>query len=216
MGNLPPRLPDLQRMMQIEEGPLGFGLIGAAAGTLVSLSFFGPIFERIGYRRSILTMIPLLALHYAIASFAGGPLSFFLLLFPVGIVSMGELAKVATPRNLSKGAFQAERSRPGRRSAGIDFASYCFSRRRPFGRLTHSLWSASRNEICNCANSGSSRGSGISLATPPDSLLFGATVPKHIVCDEIFSWSGSLPSSSQNRTSTSNTGSSPLFCTMMP
>ena len=89
MGSLPPRLPDLQRMMQIEEGALGFGLIGAAAGTLVSLSFFGPILERIGYRRSILTMIPLLALLYAIASFARGPLSFFLLLFPVGLVIGG-------------------------------------------------------------------------------------------------------------------------------
>ena len=89
MGSLPPRLPDLQRMMQIEEGPLGFGLIGAAAGTLVSLGFFGPILERIGYRRCILTLIPLLALLYAIASFAGGPLAFFLLLFPVGIVIGG-------------------------------------------------------------------------------------------------------------------------------
>ena len=89
MGSLPPRLPDLQRMMQIKEGPLGFGLIGAAAGTLVSLGLFGPILERIGYRRSILTLIPLLALLYAIASFAGGPLAFFLLLFPVGIVIGG-------------------------------------------------------------------------------------------------------------------------------
>ena len=89
MGSLPPRLPDLQRTMQIEEGALGFGLIGAAAGTLVSLSFFGPILERIGYRRSILTMIPLLALLYAIASFAEGPLSFFVLLFPVGLVIGG-------------------------------------------------------------------------------------------------------------------------------
>jgi len=89
IGSLPPRLPDLQRMMQIKEGPLGFGLIGAAAGTLVSLGFFGPILERIGYRRSILTLIPLLALLYAIASFAGGPLAFFLLLFPVGIVIGG-------------------------------------------------------------------------------------------------------------------------------
>jgi MFS family permease len=89
MGSLPPRLPDLQRMMRIEEGALGFGLIGAAAGTLVSLSFFGPILEHIGYRRSILTLIPLLALLYAIASFAGGPLAFFLLLFPVGIVIGG-------------------------------------------------------------------------------------------------------------------------------
>jgi MFS family permease len=89
MGSLPPRLADLQRMMQIKEGPLGFGLIGAAAGTLVSLGFSGPILERIGYRRSILTLIPLLALLYAIASFAGGPLAFFLLLFPVGIVIGG-------------------------------------------------------------------------------------------------------------------------------
>src|ERR1700739_3637902 len=87
--DLPPRLPDLQRMMQINEGPLGFGLIGAAAGTLVSLGVSGPILERIGYRRSILTLIPLLALLYAIASFAGGPLAFFLLLFPVGIVIGG-------------------------------------------------------------------------------------------------------------------------------
>jgi len=89
MGSLPPRLPDLQRMMRIKEGLLGFGLIGAAAGTLVSLGFFGPILERIGYRRSILTLIPLLALLYATASFAGGPLAFFLLLFPVGIVIGG-------------------------------------------------------------------------------------------------------------------------------
>ena len=84
MGSLPPRLPDLQRMMQIEEGPLGFGLIGAAAGTLVSLSFSGPILERIGYRRVILTMIPLLALLYAIVSFARGPLRFSCCWFPWG------------------------------------------------------------------------------------------------------------------------------------
>src|SRR5215471_11261517 len=68
MGSLPPRLPDLQRMMRIKEGLLGFGLIGVAAGTLVSLGLSGPILERIGYRRSILTLIPLLALLYAIAS----------------------------------------------------------------------------------------------------------------------------------------------------
>jgi hypothetical protein len=52
---------------------------------LLKYCFFGPIVERIGYRRSILTMLPLLALLCAIASFAGGRLSFFLLLFPVGI-----------------------------------------------------------------------------------------------------------------------------------
>jgi MFS family permease len=89
MGSLPPRLPDLQRMMQVKEGLLGLGLIGLAAGTLVSLGVSGPIIERIGYRRSILTLIPLLSLLYAIASFARGPLTFFLLLFPAGLAIGG-------------------------------------------------------------------------------------------------------------------------------
>jgi MFS family permease len=89
MGSLPPRLPDIQAAMGIEEGALGLGLIGAALGTLISLSFAGPILERIGYRRSILVLIPLLALAYAIAVFATGPLAFFLLLVPVGLIIGG-------------------------------------------------------------------------------------------------------------------------------
>lgn len=89
MGSLPPRLPELQRMMHIHEGALGLGLIGMAAGTLVSLGSSGPIIERIGYRRSILTLIPLLSLLYATASLATGPLAFFLLLFPVGLTIGG-------------------------------------------------------------------------------------------------------------------------------
>jgi MFS family permease len=89
MGSLPPRLPDIQHAMGIEEGALGFGLIGTAVGTLISLSFAGPWLERFGYRRSILLLIPLLALLYAVASFANGPLVFFLLLVPVGLVIGG-------------------------------------------------------------------------------------------------------------------------------
>jgi MFS family permease len=89
MGSLPPRLPDIQRAMGVEEGALGFGLIGAAVGTLISLSLAGPWLEKFGYRRSILTLIPLLSLFYAIASFANGPLAFFLLLLPVGLVIGG-------------------------------------------------------------------------------------------------------------------------------
>src|SRR5690606_1931378 len=72
-----------------EEGALGLGLIGAAVGTLVSLSFAGPLLERFGYRRSLLVLIPLLALTYAIATFATGPLVFFLLLLPVGLIIGG-------------------------------------------------------------------------------------------------------------------------------
>lgn len=89
MGSLPPRLPDIQHAMGIEEGALGFGLIGAAAGTLISLSLAGPILERIGYRRSILALIPLLSVAYAVSVLATGPLAFFLLLLPVGLIIGG-------------------------------------------------------------------------------------------------------------------------------
>ncbi|MDC9822460.1 MFS transporter [Devosia sp. ZB163] len=89
MGSLPPRLPDIQHAMNIGEGALGFGLIGAAVGTLISLSFAGPLLERFGYRRALLMLIPLLALGYALATFAPDPVAFFLLLVPVGLVIGG-------------------------------------------------------------------------------------------------------------------------------
>lgn len=89
MGSLPPRLPDIQRAMDIGQGELGFGLIGAAVGTLVSLSFSGSIIERFGHRASLITLIPALALFYAIASCAPGALALFVLLLPVGLVIGG-------------------------------------------------------------------------------------------------------------------------------
>ena len=89
MGSLPPRLPDIQRFMGVGEGALGLGLIGAAVGTLISLSFAGPLLERIGYRRAIIILIPLLALAYASATFATGPVAFFLLLLPAGLLIGG-------------------------------------------------------------------------------------------------------------------------------
>lgn len=89
MGSLPPRLPDIRAAMGIEQGPLGFALIGAAAGTLISLSLAAPMVERLGHRRAILMMIPLLALFYATAALSTGPLALFLLLVPVGLVIGG-------------------------------------------------------------------------------------------------------------------------------
>ncbi|WP_108396871.1 MFS transporter [Devosia submarina] len=85
MGSLYPRLPAIQTAMNVGEGALGLALIGAALGTLISLTFAGPLIERIGYRRTLLTAIPLLSVFYAIAVWAQGPLAFFLLLMPVGI-----------------------------------------------------------------------------------------------------------------------------------
>lgn len=85
MGSMFPRLPEIQAAMGVGEGQLGLALIGSAVGTLISLTFAGRFIEAVGYRRVLLTGIPLLALFYALAMWAQGPLMFFLLLLPVGL-----------------------------------------------------------------------------------------------------------------------------------
>ncbi len=85
MGSMFPRLPDIQRAMAVGEGQLGLALIGSAFGTLISLTFAGRFLEKFGYRRVLLTAIPLLSVLYAASMWADGPLMFFLLLLPVGL-----------------------------------------------------------------------------------------------------------------------------------
>ena len=85
MGSLYPRIPAIQQSMGVGEGALGFALIGPGVGTLISLTFAGPVLERIGYRRVLLTAIPLLSVLYAVAVWAQTPLALFLLLIPVGL-----------------------------------------------------------------------------------------------------------------------------------
>lgn len=85
MGSLYPRIPAIQSFMAVGEGALGLSLIGAALGTLLSLTFAGPWIERIGYRPTLLVALPLLAVFYAIAVWAPSPVTFFLLLMPVGL-----------------------------------------------------------------------------------------------------------------------------------
>ncbi len=84
-GGFFPRLGELQGMMGITEGQLGMGLIGAAMGTLVSLTFAGRLIERIGHRRMLLIVPPLLPVFYAVASHANGMVALFLCLFPAGL-----------------------------------------------------------------------------------------------------------------------------------
>ena len=86
MGNIFPRLPDIKAAMGIEEGALGLGLIGAPVGTLIALTLAAPLLERIGFRRALLALIPLVALTYAVAVQATGPLGLFMLLIPVGLM----------------------------------------------------------------------------------------------------------------------------------
>ena len=85
LGGFFPRLAELQRSMDVTEGELGLGLIGAACGTLLSLSFAGRPVERIGHRRTLLVLVPLLPAFYALAAHARGPLALFLCLLPAGL-----------------------------------------------------------------------------------------------------------------------------------
>jgi MFS family permease len=84
MGSVFPRMPDIKSAMGVGESTLGLSLIGLPIGTLAALTFAAPLLERIGFRRSLLTLLPLVTIAYAIAIHAMNPLGFFLLLLPVG------------------------------------------------------------------------------------------------------------------------------------
>ena len=86
LGNIFPRLPDIKAAMGVQEGALGLGLIGMPVGTLLALTFATPLLERIGFRRAMLAVIPLMTVAFAIAGHAPNPLSLFLLLLPVGLM----------------------------------------------------------------------------------------------------------------------------------
>ena len=85
IGGIFPRLGELQRALAIDEATLGLALIGTASGTLVSLTLAGRWLERIGHRLALLAGIPLIALVYAMACWATGPVALFLLLVPAGL-----------------------------------------------------------------------------------------------------------------------------------
>ena len=85
-GGFFPRIAEIQRSMGVAEGPLGLALIGAAAGTLVSLSFGGRWIAAIGHRRVLLLSLPLVSTLYALASVAPGPGALFAILFPAGVL----------------------------------------------------------------------------------------------------------------------------------
>jgi MFS family permease len=86
MGNIFPRFGEVQSQMGVEEGAFGLGLIGAPVGTLIALTFAGPLLDRVGYRAALLTLIPLSAVFYGSAAFAPSPLALFMILFPAGLV----------------------------------------------------------------------------------------------------------------------------------
>jgi len=85
LGNIFPRLPQIQHAMGIGEAALGLGLLGIPIGTLTALTFAAPLLERIGFRRALLGGIPLVAPFFWIATFAPNPAVLFILLLPAGL-----------------------------------------------------------------------------------------------------------------------------------
>jgi MFS family permease len=85
LGGLFPRLAELQRSMGLTESELGLGLIGAASGTLVSLTLAGPLIERVGHRRTLLALLLAMPVFYALAAHASGALALFACLVPAGL-----------------------------------------------------------------------------------------------------------------------------------
>jgi MFS family permease len=86
MGSIFPRMADIKQQMGVGEQTLGFSLIGVPAGTLLALTFATPLIERIGFRRTLLSAIPLAAMGYALAVHALIPALFFLVLMPIGFL----------------------------------------------------------------------------------------------------------------------------------
>ena len=86
MGNIFPRLADVQAGMGVTTASLGLGLIGAPIGTLPALTFATPHLERLGFARVLPPALPLLACLYALAVHAAAPLWLFLALLPTGVV----------------------------------------------------------------------------------------------------------------------------------
>jgi MFS family permease len=93
LGGLYPRMAEIQQAMGVAEGALGMGLVGTASGTLISLTFGGPLILRIGAAKTLWFGLPCVAISYAIASFAAHPLGLFLSLVPAGIC-IGALEQV--------------------------------------------------------------------------------------------------------------------------
>ncbi|MEY4751247.1 MAG: hypothetical protein RIQ60_3461 [Pseudomonadota bacterium] len=85
-GGFFPRLGELQSSMGVSKSELGLGLIGAAVGTLISLTLAGRLVERIGHRRVLLLMPVLIPAVYALASHVHGSLGLFLTLVPAGLL----------------------------------------------------------------------------------------------------------------------------------
>jgi MFS family permease len=85
LGGIYPRLGDLQRGMNIEEGALGAALAGMAIGTQIAFMFVAPLLARFGHRAALLICIPMLGIAETVAALSPSPMVFFLVLIVAGL-----------------------------------------------------------------------------------------------------------------------------------
>jgi MFS family permease len=83
-GSWLPRIPDVQRALDLGPAGLAFALLGLPCGTLITLPFAGPIVGRIGPRTAILVGMALYSLATCLPAFAPNPALLFVALMLAG------------------------------------------------------------------------------------------------------------------------------------
>lgn len=86
-GGIFTRVGDIQLSMGVGQGALGAALIGTAVGLMVSVTFFAPWLDRIGYRPALLVTVPAMGLLTALASLSPNPAVMFGWLFVHGLMA---------------------------------------------------------------------------------------------------------------------------------
>lgn len=80
------RIPDLQKLLNVNKTELGLTLIGMAAGALVSLTFSSPVVIRLGARLTLMITLLGTAFLLSLVPFMPNPQTVFFLLFLVGLL----------------------------------------------------------------------------------------------------------------------------------
>ena len=79
-----PRIPEVQRALELGPAGLAFALLGLPCGTLLTLPFAGPLVGRIGPRMAILSGFVLYSLAVSLPALAPNPTMLFIALMLVG------------------------------------------------------------------------------------------------------------------------------------
>lgn len=85
LTNWYPRIPDMQRALQVGPGELSLALLGAPLGTLIALPFAGSIIERLSARRAIMIAFAFYCAAFALPGWAWSVPTLFAALMLAGM-----------------------------------------------------------------------------------------------------------------------------------